>query len=184
MRGALITDVTHLLDASGQVPDRPRSIVVFIGAIVAQSSGRADGNTHALDVKCRRRPGRRPCRGKIRSVVNRATGEIEWCCPVCDDNGYICNWEGTPWDGRSPGSRGSSVAPPPQFTPAARRAWESVSPQLRLRILNNVWCGMCKNTTSINLTRASMRRGDVVLRGNCSKCGGEVGRLVERAGMP
>jgi len=180
IRGAWVTDITHFLDASGRVPDRPRPIVLFIGAIVAESSARADGGTHALAVKCRRRPGRRPCRGKIQSAVNQAIGKIEWYCPVCNDHGYISNWQGSPWDARAPRSRGSSAPPPSQFTPAAKHAWDSVSPQAKLRILNNVWCVMCRSTTSIILTQASMNRGDLVLRGSCSKCGGEVARLVER----
>jgi len=181
IRGALVSDITHFLDASGRVPDRPRPIVRFLGAIVAESSARPDGGTHVLKVKCRRRPGRRPCRGKIQAAVNQATGEIEWYCPVCNDRGYISNWQGSPCDTRSPRFRGLSGSPSPQFTPAAKRAWDTVSPQAKLRILNNVWCTMCRSTTSIILTQASIKQGDLVLQGSCSKCGGEVARLVERA---
>jgi hypothetical protein len=24
--------------------------------------------------------------------------DVLWFCPVCDDNGRICGWEGTFWD--------------------------------------------------------------------------------------
>ena len=187
MRGAWITDITHYLDSAGRVPARPRPIVVFMGSIVVESSKRAAGDTHAIDVKCRRRPGRRPCRGMIHSSVDPGTREIQWHCPVCDDHGLISNWEGSPWDVRSVGhslSRESLWTTGPQFTSAAKHVWDSVSPKQRLRILNNVWCVTCADSASIILERASMNGGDLVLRGSCSECGGEVARLVECSGAP
>jgi len=43
-------------------------------------------------------PGHRPCPGYIRAVWTPDTGEVEWACPECGDQGLIYNWRGTCWD--------------------------------------------------------------------------------------
>jgi hypothetical protein len=49
-------------------------------------------------LKCRRRPGRKPCPGEIETDFEPDTDTIVWWCPVCGENGYITNWQGTLWD--------------------------------------------------------------------------------------
>jgi hypothetical protein len=52
----------------------------------------------------------------------------------------------------------------------------------RVRLLNNFWCGVCRTTASVDLRSGSVSRGDLVLRGYCTRCGSEIARLVEDVG--
>jgi hypothetical protein len=62
--------------------------------IVAQASNYDAPTT----LRCRRRPGRRPCGGLLTLFFDVDTFDVLWFCPVCDDNGRISGWEGTFWD--------------------------------------------------------------------------------------
>jgi hypothetical protein len=184
MRSPWITDMTHFLDSTGRVPARARPIVTFLGSIVSGTSILNPGDPCVLALNCRRRPGRRPCTGRIRSWIEASTGEIQWHCPVCGDHGSISNWEDSPWDLRSPqpDRSGAPAGGLLGFTKPAIRAWERVPPGNRLRLLNNVWCGKCLDGTSIALAGGFVEDGDLVLRGSCTKCGGSVARVIEEAG--
>ena len=35
------------------------------------------------------------------------------------------------------------------LTPKAKQIWESIPGNIRLRILNNVWCAQCRDVTGI-----------------------------------
>jgi len=180
-RGAWVTDVKHLLDSAGQVPPRPKPIVAFMGSIVTESCMLPPGDSHSLGVSCRRRPARRPCTGRIHSQIDIRSGEIRWHCPMCSDHGYISHWERSPWDLRPsqhtlPPAQASDF---PQFTAAAARAWERVPHEIRIRLLNNVWCGACRGNASIAVASAFVEGCNLVLEGSCTKCGGSVARVVE-----
>ena len=71
--------------------------------------------------------------------------------------------------------------PEPGFSDPARRLWEGIDPSIRFRILNNVWCNRCRRSSSIQLLDARVKRGDLLLTGLCTVCGGNVARVVERA---
>jgi hypothetical protein len=98
MRGALITNLTHFLDERGRIapPGGPaRRLAEFLAHIVATM-------THDLDeplapIRCRRRPGRKPCPGILEAHFG-ANDEIFWQCPNCRDHGVITNWQNTFWD--------------------------------------------------------------------------------------
>lgn len=98
MRGALITNLTHFLDDQGRIapPSGPaRRLAEFLAHIVATM-------THDLDeplapIRCRRRPGRKPCLGNLDANFG-AGDEILWNCPQCDDHGVITHWQGSFWD--------------------------------------------------------------------------------------
>ncbi|MGA2841982.1 MAG: hypothetical protein ABSG18_17735 [Steroidobacteraceae bacterium] len=49
-------------------------------------------------LRCRRRPGRRPCTGLLTLLFDVDTFDVLWFCPICDDQGRISGWEGTFWD--------------------------------------------------------------------------------------
>ena len=66
----------------------------FWTEIVAQASNYEEPTT----LRCRRRPGRRPCGGLLTLFFDVDTFDVLWFCPVCDDNGRISGWEGTFWD--------------------------------------------------------------------------------------
>jgi len=66
------------------------------------------------------------------------------------------------------------------LTPQARRVWGTVSGDLQLKILNNVWCVGCRKTTGIGNVGGKIERGMLVLRGVCTRCGGEAARVIEK----
>lgn len=184
MRAAWITDLRHFLDAQGEIPPHLPPVARQMAAIVAEVSPLALDDIHVLDLRCRRRPGRRPCRGMINAKMDSSSGEISWHCLVCDDHGCISHWQDTPWDRRSPDhgrSPSSSSADLPGFSARARVGWNRLSPTSRLKLLNNVWCVACRVGTSMAIDGASAAGPDLVLRGTCTKCGGEVARVVEDA---
>ena len=54
-----------------------------------------------------------------------------------------------------------------------------MTPELRRKILENVWCAHCVTTVKILDFSGGMRSGHLLLEGRCEQCGGSVGRMVE-----
>ena len=99
MGNTWITDLRHFLDDDGSLADMPRPacrLTKYLGQIVKAVTTRKR-NTLATGVRCRRRPGRRPCSGEIIAFIEEQRA-ISWSCPACKDNGVISGWEGTIWD--------------------------------------------------------------------------------------
>jgi hypothetical protein len=95
-----ITDLTHFLDETGRIAPMPgpaRLLAEHFTAIVLMVSHPEIAIPPEYQVRCRRRPGRKPCPGYIEADIDVETNEIIWWCPICDDNGYIRNWKGTMW---------------------------------------------------------------------------------------
>ncbi|MHB8077891.1 MAG: hypothetical protein ACYDIE_01375 [Candidatus Krumholzibacteriia bacterium] len=153
--------------------------------IVARTSPLAPNRIHILDLGCRRRPGRRPCGGRIHTALEEESGVIIWECSDCDDGGVISNWQNTSLDHRASVDEPETSATSeilPGFSARASRAWAGMPAEMRIRALNNVWCAGCRSGTSMALERATVTRGDLVLHGRCTKCGGSVARVVEEVG--
>jgi hypothetical protein len=102
MSDTWITDITHYLDADGNLPpDLPgpaRNLANYLGSLIAAVSAAPCPIPRRLNVQCRRRPGRRPCPGFIEAMIDPDDYSVVWHCPSCGDNGFISNWEGTAWD--------------------------------------------------------------------------------------
>lgn len=100
----LFTKVPHFLDEKGELPsDLPgpaRKLAEFICSIVKAVTGHSFEALVRTGVCCHRRPKRVPCEGEILAFLNEETKAIQWDCPVCGDNGFIYDWEGTNWDMR------------------------------------------------------------------------------------
>ena len=60
----------------------------------------------------------------------------------------------------------------PVISPPARKIWEAIPGDIRLRILNNVYCVGCSETTGIGNISGKKEKGMLVLRGVCTRCGG------------
>ena len=56
------------------------------------------GEVIATGLACHRRPGCKPCSGKLLVRRAEAAARIEWACPACSDEGVISGWEGSQWD--------------------------------------------------------------------------------------
>ena len=65
------------------------------------------------------------------------------------------------------------------FTPKAKKIWESIAGDIQIKILNNVWCVHCRKGSSIGNLTGKIESGMLVLRGSCTKCGGDVARVIE-----
>ena len=65
------------------------------------------------------------------------------------------------------------------FTPKAKKIWEAIPGIIQFKILNNVWCVQCRKESSIGNLTGKIESGMLVLRGTCTKCGGEVARVIE-----
>ena len=100
-----VTDITCFLGEDGRLgvlPGPARRLADYFGAIVVSLATSRPETPISTDLQCRRRPGRRPCGGRIQGLVN-LDHVIEWRCPKCDDNGFISGWQGTLWDPRPSG---------------------------------------------------------------------------------
>jgi hypothetical protein len=98
-----VVDMRHYLDEETgdlpeAIPERVLSLAIFFGAIVAWVADHLPDGNEFTNVPCRRTPGRRRCRGEIIATLDCASRYIEWCCPLCAENGLIHGWEDTPWD--------------------------------------------------------------------------------------
>ncbi len=67
----------------------------------------------------------------------------------------------------------------PKLTPEADAAWAAVSHRHKTLILNNVWCSACRGGTTLVLLSGRVESGNLILEGECERCGGAVARLVD-----
>ncbi|MFN2250789.1 MAG: hypothetical protein ACK2UL_02625, partial [Anaerolineae bacterium] len=96
----------HWLDDDGEVPDFPgRPLALHMCAIVEGITSQAAGAVLPTGVKCRRRPGRKPCPGQILALREDSSDYITWMCLECRDRGTITGWQGTKWDKRAEADR-------------------------------------------------------------------------------
>lgn len=107
-----VTDMTHFIsirDPEEQIPEPARRLGEYFGRIVeAATASTVRGREFATTVRCRRRPQRRACTGRVEVLCTDVPSSIEWWCPSCADEGVIASWRRTPWDlsppsGRQPG---------------------------------------------------------------------------------
>jgi hypothetical protein len=68
-----------------------------------------------------------------------------------------------------------------QFTPQAQNFWDAIPPDIQERLLSNVWCAACRTSVTITDFTGKIEKGDLILRGTCATCGGDVARLIEGA---
>ena len=100
MANTWVTDITDFLDEEGYiVPESGPALRIaeYFVSIISMISHPAPVPV-SLDVACRRRPNRKPCKGHIKGDIGPDTGVIVWWCPECRDSGFISNWQGTMWD--------------------------------------------------------------------------------------
>ncbi|HID53584.1 MAG TPA: plasmid pRiA4b ORF-3 family protein [Anaerolineae bacterium] len=84
--------------------------------------------------------------------------------------------EGVYWQGELVAAPLTSTQ---SLTRQAQLFWESIPEHIQAHIIGNVWCRHCRENTTIVNFRGSIKRGDLILRGECFRCGGPVARLLE-----
>ena len=67
-----------------------------------------------------------------------------------------------------------------QLTPQAQKLWEKIPNEVRVKLLNNVYCTSCRDMVGIANVTGNIDGGDLVLKGICTACGGPVARLIEK----
>lgn len=91
-----VTDIRHFWEKSGELVSTPPSVRNFANflALIVTTATQSSAVEHDTLVRCRRKS----CPGSIRALLQSATEEITWRCPICKDQGSISNWQGTHWD--------------------------------------------------------------------------------------
>jgi hypothetical protein len=96
------TDARHFLDENGLVPDNipalAKKLISFLGQIMEEASLNPPGEDIETSLKCRRRPSRKPCPGKILAMRETDEGPILWKCDHRGTGGENSKWRGTQWD--------------------------------------------------------------------------------------
>lgn len=60
----------------------------------------------------------------------------------------------------------------------AMKKWSKIPKYMQERLLNNVYCSACGETTIVDFSMHNDKFG-VVLKGKCKKCGKDVAKMVE-----
>lgn len=66
-----------------------------------------------------------------------------------------------------------------ETTPQAKKRWESIPNEVRMKILNNVWCGDCRTSVNLKSEKMSISDGMLKIDGKCMACSGPVCRVIE-----
>jgi hypothetical protein len=65
------------------------------------------------------------------------------------------------------------------LTPQAQEIWDAIPGDFQMKILNNVWCRNCSDTTGIGSVSGKVEKGMLILKGICTRCGNPVARIIE-----
>lgn len=66
-----------------------------------------------------------------------------------------------------------------EFTTEAKAVWGAIPSLVKDKILQNIWCSQCKSVATISGFTGQIVDGNLVLKGQCTKCGHAVARLIE-----
>jgi hypothetical protein len=93
-----VADLTHFLELPEDVPGPARRLAEHLGGIVRAATA-GDANTAWTSaLPCRRRPGNRPCPGRMTILRPEPPAPIQWRCSTCQDEGVTSNWQDSPYD--------------------------------------------------------------------------------------
>jgi hypothetical protein len=65
------------------------------------------------------------------------------------------------------------------LTPQAKKIWDSIPGDFQMKILNNVWCRTCSDTTGIGSAIGKVETEMLILKRICTRCGNPVARAIE-----
>ena len=66
-----------------------------------------------------------------------------------------------------------------KFDRKAMQKFNQIPNDIKSKILSNVYCSKCKDTVKIVAFTVTVDSGDLVLKGKCENCVGDVARLIE-----
>ena len=97
-KGTYVTDITHFLDETGNIPvslPKPASqLASFLAIIIDETTRTASEVFNDIELTC----AAEDCTGSILSRFESETDDIIWNCPDCGSNGVIRNWQNTKWN--------------------------------------------------------------------------------------
>jgi hypothetical protein len=94
----MVTDLHHFLDLPAGTPGPARRLAGHLSSIVRAATAGDAGIAWESALPCRRRPANRRCPGRMIVLRAESPTPIRWQCSVCDDEGVISNWAGSPFD--------------------------------------------------------------------------------------
>ena len=94
----MVTDLHHFLDLPAATPGPARRLAEHLSNIVRAATAGDAVIAWESALPCRRRPANRRCPGRMIVLRTEPTAPIRWQCSVCDDEGVISNWAGSPCD--------------------------------------------------------------------------------------
>jgi hypothetical protein len=86
------------VDDSPDIPVPALRLTDYLGAMIEVASVGPVGEVLRTPIPCRRRPGRRPCPGRIELRVAEVPEQIDWECPACREGGTIHRWKASAWN--------------------------------------------------------------------------------------
>lgn len=66
-----------------------------------------------------------------------------------------------------------------KFTKKAMQRFNQIPDEMKSKILSNVYCSQCKDMVTIVNFEGIMEGDDLILKGKCKNCSGNVARLIE-----
>lgn len=87
---------TTLVDLATVGPARTPALR-HLSRIIQAATVRPAGAVACTAVRCRRRPGHRPCGGFIEVCRQDLPELVRWYCPRCGDGGVARNWRQSAW---------------------------------------------------------------------------------------
>ncbi|GAC1534661.1 MAG: hypothetical protein NVS3B12_15740 [Acidimicrobiales bacterium] len=96
-----VSDLRHFLDIDDETLAPARRMAAQLGSIVKAATASEAGQSWVSGIACTRRPGRKPCPGRIGIRRSDVPPSIRWECVACGDEGVIHGWEGSYADLRS-----------------------------------------------------------------------------------
>lgn len=91
-------DAAAMVREEGARRFRRGSLPALVGEIIAAVTADPRVTPAPIDAACVRRPGRRPCGGRLAAGFLPDGRQIVWTCPLCGDTGLIQNWQSSAWD--------------------------------------------------------------------------------------